>query len=480
MSGNDFSLNIKNIFFGLASLSAQVFANTICFLLIARLASVSISDFGLLMFAFSLSQILASLCDYGLSTFVVKESAANKSERNNIEQYCFGIHSMNSIVAIILFMFAISLIFSDQTIATVIMFVGTSVLIQGSYRFILSLYHGREKQHLDFICIVIDFVVLAVMIIQSYYQQADVMQISRMFLLARVFVWLTVYIIFVNLNYFIKPKFQIAYTLEILFKALPFALITFSSIAIINIEPLLMNLVLGDDAEYYIGIYQAAMRVILASAVIPIGLTRVFLPFLSRLSTEKNTQILASIKKFNNTLQCIGLLLGIYTFLMAQEIILTLYGEEYKDAVLLMRVLAATLFLRFSSAYNLYFTLSNKMWLRVVISVSIVVVSIFSGFSIGSYSGILGFAISSVLVHIVYTIAYMVFVHKNGDHWLLGWDVKFAIINAFTFIIFILILRHYSNLYYTLLFLFFYICLTIYYTLDDISKRQLKKYVNVI
>ncbi|NLZ45547.1 MAG: hypothetical protein GX896_02530 [Clostridiales bacterium] len=83
--------------------------------------------------------------------------------------------------------------------------------------------------------------------------------------------------------------------------------------------------------------------------------------------------------------------------------------------------------MRFGAAYNLYFTIRNRVWFRVCSGlVGLAAVIFFNVLFIPKF-GAMGVAYASILSHIIYWIPWFIAMYKSEGNILLGWRVSSAI-----------------------------------------------------
>jgi O-antigen/teichoic acid export membrane protein len=137
--------------------------------------------------------------------------------------------------------------------------------------------------------------------------------------------------------------------------------------------------------------------------------------------------LLRDLGRVNHILMTLGLLIGLVTFFRGTDLVRLFYGEKLADAGPLLQVLGGTIMMRFGVAYNLYFTIRNRVWFRVwngVIGLTAVVV--FNCIFIPKY-GPLGAAYASILAHIVYWTPLLMALYISERTIGLGWRIPPAL-----------------------------------------------------
>jgi O-antigen/teichoic acid export membrane protein len=149
--------------------------------------------------------------------------------------------------------------------------------------------------------------------------------------------------------------------------------------------------------------------------------TRVFLPQLARIGQLKSENTQTHLQYLNNILLNIGVLAGLFFYFRAENLTVLAYGQPYRDAAELVALLAITLSLRFGAAYNLYFTLRDMVWLRVLFAIVALTTLITANYLLIPTYGALGAVYASVVTHLVYWIPILVAMRFFEGQALLGW-----------------------------------------------------------
>lgn len=438
-SGKNATLAVRNVVFGLFSVLTQLLGNSLTFFVIARIPSVEISDFGILTYAFAASQLFAVFFEYGMVSYLAKENAAMRERDYEFERAGYGLHLCLMIAGYTLFIITMQHFLLNDIAAEVCNWIGASVFLTSTLRFFLAFYQGREKLHLEFFSTTAEMLVLVSVIGIAYLQNADILMIAQFFFFGRLIAWVVVYIIFGFSDSWLFPRIDLKIWRKILYEALPFGLMFLIAFSITSIDTLMLQWMTPENPEHQVGLYQAALRLILMPTILTMVATKVFLPQLSRMGAESPVSITSNLRHLNNFLQSIGVMAGIFTIYHADNLVSLAYGKQYNEAVDLVRVLGITLILRFGAAYNLFFTLNGKMWLRVLFAITALLATVMFNYILIPNYGALGVAYASVLSHMVYWFPFLVAMKIYAGEPLLGWEVRRSVIAGLTFFILLML-----------------------------------------
>lgn len=433
--GKNAKLAIRNVVFGLSAFATQLIGTSFAFFVIARIPGISISDFGMLTYAFAAAQLFTVCFEYGMVPYLAKENAAMRKRDFDFESAGYGLHLCLMLAGYVLFVIALPYFHLNEVAVAVCQWVGASVFVTSTLRFFLAFYQGREKMHLEFFATFAEMFVLVAVISVAYIQNADILTIAKFFFFGRLIAWVVAYIIFGIADFWLFPAFDWKIWRKILTEALPFGAVFLIAFSITSIDTIMLQWLAPEDPERQVGLYQAALRLILIPTILAMVATKVFLPQLSRMGSDNPSSVTSNLRYLNNFLQSIGLMAGIFVIYHAEELVLLAYGKQYSDAADLVRVLGFTLALRFGAAFNLYFTLNGRMWLRVAFAMSALLATVIFNYMLIPSYGVIGVAYASVLTHLVYWLPFLVAIKIYEGDVLLGWHVKRSILVGLLFAI---------------------------------------------
>jgi O-antigen/teichoic acid export membrane protein len=201
---------------------------------------------------------------------------------------------------------------------------------------------------------------------------------------------------------------------------------------VVQLDTVLLRELGGASSESAVGIYQAAVRLFLIPMLLPEIILKVFLPQLSRMHGRDGEGLVRDLGRVNHILLTMGLVIGLVTIYRGNDIIHIIYGDRYTDAGPILQLLGVTIMMRFGAAYNLYFTIRNRVWFRVWSAVlALTAVVVFDLILIPRY-GAIGAAYASILSNAVYWIPYLVALYIAEGTMNLGWNLLRAGIVAGT------------------------------------------------
>jgi O-antigen/teichoic acid export membrane protein len=428
-------LAVRNSFSGFFAIVTQLISNSFAFFVIARIPGLSVSDFGKLTYAFALAQLFAVLFEYGLGPYIARESAKLQIRRERFEEAAYGLHLFLMGSGLFVFMAFLTFKCLDQGTLAVCQWVGASVFMTSAVRFFFAYYQGRERISLEFYGTCSEAAIIVSVVAAAFVQHSDVLTVAKYFFYGRLIAWVMSYFLFGLTVRWLIPCFDFSIYKKILVEAAPFGLMFVIALAITSIDTIMLREFAAVNPDHQVGLYQAAVRLILIPTILAMVITKVFLPQLSRMGAENQDGTVPILRRINDVLHTVGLLAGVFVFFRAESLVNIAYGDQFRDSAALVKVLAITLMLRFGAAYNLYFTLKDRMWMRAFFASIALLSAVILNFVLVPLYGVMGVAYASVLTHLIYWFPFLYAMKKLEGDYLFGWRWARAILTATLFAI---------------------------------------------
>lgn len=432
-SGNTV-LAAKNSSFSLFSLGCRLVGNMIIFVIIARLPSITTTEFGQLTFSVALGSIFVLFSQFGIPPLFVRDIAKNRSL---LKVYAPSVFTLRIILSLLSYSLMLTYVdqidLSDQ--ARIVFYIMTASLFIGSFSLdFQSIFQSHERLELEIFGIAIENGFLLTMGLVAFWFAPNIVQISCIFLAAKFIALIVNYFICGRL--FIWVSIQLDWKLwkKLLVDALPFCLAGIIATGIVHLDTIMIREFSTADPDAAVGVYQAAVRLFLVPMLLPEIVIRVFLPQLSRMDIFDDSKLIKNLGSVNNILLTLGMLIGLATVVRGADIIQLFYGDKYIDAGPLLQVLGFSIMLRFGAAYNLYFTIRNRVWFRVLSGLLALSAVVLFNYIFIPIFGPLGAAYASVLAHLVYWVPFLTTLFYAEKTVLLGWNIGGALCIGFLYL----------------------------------------------
>lgn len=295
-------------------------------------------NFGILSLAIAFSSILAYFGDLGLATLITRDVAR---DRGRINGYLGNAALIKLFLAIIVYLAGIniakSLNYSPQTIH-ILSIILASFIISGFANIFTSIFQALEKMELISIGSIINNINMTIGVLFAVYYNLDAISFAYIYIYSSL-----IFLILNILLYILKiglPTLELSSDLcvNMMRQAIPFGI----SVVFINIyyyvNTFIMSFALNNPNEI-IGWYNAAYRLVLILAFIPAALLNTLYPLMSKQFISSEESVKSIFEKSFKYLFMIGFPIGIGTTILAEKIILTIYGPEYYPAILSLQIL---------------------------------------------------------------------------------------------------------------------------------------------
>ncbi|MGB5369028.1 MAG: oligosaccharide flippase family protein, partial [Flavobacteriaceae bacterium] len=383
----------KNIFWSTFTSVLQLYTGSVVFIVLAKLMSVN--DFGILSFGFSLNALVVIVADFGFSLMVVKDYPKLQQGK--------GTYLTNSILAKIILSAASSGVF----------FVYLILFYQGEWLIIGSLYvlfavlasfiiylQAILRVNNKFGAYTATNIVYAIgisFVVYAYWQwNVSLKQLVGYLLLAKSVQLL--YALFLSRSTFGQFDFKTAMVVKLIKNSWSYGVFSILGIFYFMIDTQIISIYLGAKE---VALYQSVFRIVLILMLFSDIVTNVLLPYLSfKFHQREDLSILVS------KLYLYLLLVGCSIFLaftsFKSELMGFLYPPAYQEALPLILPFSLVLILRtVSSLLGNILTVSNHQVYRVLAVGTSLFVSLVLNLVLIPLYGIIAAAWTSVAVHII-------------------------------------------------------------------------------
>lgn len=328
------------------------------------------------------------------------------------------------------------------------------------------------------ISIILNSILIFLGILIVIYYQLDIIFFATWYIIASLVV--LVYSIIIYSYNFDLPKFEIDLNFwkSSIKEAWPFGVTTMLVSIYYWIDSLILSIMAGNEA---VGWYNAAYRLIFVLLFIPIVFNTVIFPLMSQFYGTSSDYLKISFKKYFKYMTMIAIPIGVGTTLLANEIILLVFGPAYTNSVIALQVLVwSAVFIFMSGAFARLLEVSNKQLVLTKISAVLVVINIFLNIILIPNLGYVGASLVTVITELLALLC--VIVVSNIHYGLSIHDLMFIIkIVAASIIMGIFILSlEYVNLILSSIFAFiiYFITLFIFKFFDNNDLKIFRKIIN--
>jgi len=395
----------KNIFWSSISSFLQIYTGGIIFIVLARI--MSIEDFGLIGFGFSLGTILTTCFDFGHSLMIMKDYPQKTFMPNN---YVFN--TMVQKLWIILFFTILFLIYLWIFYEAEWFLVGIAFIIFAMFSvfvlYLQALMRVKNQFNKYTISVSIYAALVTVVVLLFYFYNFSVVNLIVLMIISKsIQLIFSVFLCketFNNANYDSKiqkylKKNSWSYAAHYIFGVFYF-----------NIDTQIISIYLTAEQ---VAFYQSIFKLIYIFLIFSEILSNALLPYLAY-KIANGTKIDNKANEIFYFLLIIGCSLFLFLTALYQPIIDILFTKKYESAYVIVLPLSLLIILRtVASIYGNLLTISNNQKNRVKVVLISLIFSLGLNILIIPQYGILGAAWSSVIVHMILLGGYYFFSKKE-------------------------------------------------------------------
>ena len=339
-------------------LASQIASYIIGFFFIMYTARyLGAAGFGILSFALAFAGIFGVFSDLGLQQLTIREVARDKSLAS---KYLGNIAVMKIILVAITFgliALTINLLgYPEQTIKVVYL-VALSIIFGAFTSMFNSVFQAYEKMEYVSVGQILSSALMLSGALFAISQGFSVVGFASIYFLVSAVV--LGYSFVVCIWKFALPKLEIdrGFWKPTIGEALPFGLSGIFITIYYWIDSVMLSLMQGDEV---VGWYNAAYRLVMVLLFIPSILNIAIFPAMSQFYVTSKDSLRFAYEKYFKYMAVAGVPIGVGTTLLADRIILLIFGAEYVHSIIALQILVwSSVFIFLSGAFGRLFESLN-------------------------------------------------------------------------------------------------------------------------
>jgi O-antigen/teichoic acid export membrane protein len=351
---------------------AQIITYTLGFFITMYTARyLGAGGFGIISLALSITGIFGVFSDLGLSTLMVREVAR---EKFLTDKYVVNLSILKVLLSILTFGLVaatVTIIGYSELVSTVIYLITLSTVLNAFTLVLNSVFQANEKMEYISVNYVLNSALMAVGTAVGIYYALDVVYFASVYVVSTLLVLILAIIIY--LWKFSLPKLEIdlSFWKPTLNEAWPFGVSTALSNIYYFADSVILSVMVSTEV---VGWYNASYRIIAVMLFIPILLNTVLFPVMSQFYVTSKDYFRLVYEKYFKYMVMIGIPIGVGTTLLADKIILLIFGGAYAPSIIALQILIWALVISFlSGAFTLLLQTSNKqMVITKITSINVV------------------------------------------------------------------------------------------------------------
>ncbi len=330
--------------------------------------------FGRLYFAMSFTGIFAILVEFGLNALVVREVSRKREDASRYLVNAAMLKGALWIVAFALMFAVVNLANYPAETRAAVLILAVAMLMASMSSLLVAVLQAEDRVRWISISSVVEKVVYVGLGVTALLLGYSIIAVAVAFLLGA-FVGLVLDLYWLrslSKRVSLHEGWQGLEVGPLLRRALPFFSYTLFAAAYFRIDVVMLSMMKGDTV---VGQYGAAYKLFETTNFIPEAFLFALLPIIARLAMRRDRALAKMAQKALDILLLIAFPLAVGTFVLARNIITTLYGQGgFGQSVIVLRILAIAIVLMFANGVSVRLLIVTERQKRL--SVTAVVAAI--------------------------------------------------------------------------------------------------------
>jgi len=326
--------------------------------------------YGILAFGLAFTSMFGIFSDIGFYELIVREVArdmtlASKYTGNVIVLKAIIVSAMYSIMCL-----AINLMGYPQQVIMVVYILGLSIVLDAFTMIFNATFQAFEKMEYISIGKLLGNTLRVFGILFVVFKDLGIIVVAVIYLLGSIVA--LIYSTIILIKKFTKPRIEIdvSFIKWLLKEGVGFWAIGVFAILLNNIDKVMLSTMVGNFA---VGIYSAAHRITLTLVFIPIAFTASIFPITSRLFVSSHQSLKFAFERSFKYLLITGVTLALLVTILSDELILCIYGYEFKLSSSCLKILIWTnifLFINFAFG-NLLRSINKQFVITYIVAITV-------------------------------------------------------------------------------------------------------------
>jgi len=454
----------------------RISVTTIVMVLIARIFGVQ--EFGKIALAITITGILFFVADFGLTIYSTREVARDNSIIAALASTSIRIKIVSSgITLFIAWLVTTILHYPPDTTLLIYLFSGSAIIFSFS-SFFIGILRGSNRFDYEAIIYFVQSVILLLLVLLVIKFDRSIVNIAFAFMASRVAGLLASLYFYYHLKGIHHLSASFLSVKDVSRKSFPFAAHALFGIIYMHADTVILSKTTGDVE---VGLYQAAMRIIIVLLYLQEIMVTAFFPSLSKLYKYSIEELIRKGKRLNFYLFILALPLSLSIALIGSMIIDVVYTPEYSSAALFLQILSSLVLLRFLGAtYGILLSASDNQHLRMFSVIIAFLLNIGINSVLIPKYGAMGAATTAMITNCFMLAIYVYFIKSRLNTFLIHSSFIKVIALNLLLGLFIYSVRSAGLIFIVPAAMIFYSLLTYRYILSSFEKKNLSQMVSSI
>jgi O-antigen/teichoic acid export membrane protein len=306
------------------------------------------AEFGKYSFALAYTALFGVLVPLGLDIVLVRDVARDKALARKYLGNMALIQVVSSVVVFALMAFSVNILgYSGDTVSVVYVF-GLYVVLTSFSRLFKAVFQAYERMEYQALIEFASRLAITVAGVTALEGGLGLYALAVVFLLGGLLELVLSYILCTWRFASYSWEIDLGLCARLIRESLPIFIAYALSMVYFKVDIIMLSLMRGDEA---VGLYSAPYRLVDGLTIVSTSLLVAMFPLMSRLFKKSKMELANIYSRSLKVLLVIGLPIAVGTTLLASQIILGLFGEEYAPSAFVLQVLIwAELFLFVNNA----------------------------------------------------------------------------------------------------------------------------------
>jgi O-antigen/teichoic acid export membrane protein len=307
--------------------------------------TLGVTEFGKFGFALAFTTLFIGFCDFGLSQYLNREVAKDRSCLEGIIGKILLIKFLLLICCLIIIFFVINFLRYEAQTRAVVYIVGLAMVIYSYQLVFLGIFRGSQRMDLEFITSIFEKPMLLISTYLLFQLDLGILGIAYLLVFSRLFT-LCLEVFFYLKNYG-KITFRVeepAQYWSLLKKSFPYGTFLILGILYFNIDTVILSYLHGEDA---VGIYQSAIKLVMFLMIFPEAITESIFPRMTEYFYKSKEELKLL---YNRTIKLLAFfsfpILAIFIFLNNFIMQIT-FGKQYSQSAVILPFFGWLILFRF-------------------------------------------------------------------------------------------------------------------------------------
>lgn len=393
-------------------LTSQIVTKLAAFAGVVLLARIlEVSDFGVLSLALAVTGIVSLFVELGLDQLSIREIARDHA---SVPDYFTNAALLKLVLAAIAILVTFLILrFSGLAAGsgTIILILTAGMVPNSVYHLLISMFMGLERMAyvavINVLAEITRLVLMALVLLSGY----GLVAVAWSYVAAITMVSLvTLFVVRQVVSNLLKPP-SVRVMIAMVRESLPFMFLGLFFIIYFKIDFIMLAWM---KDETMVGSYAAAYRLMESLLFVPAAFMGAVYPALSRISSTGKDSVLQAARKTLRYMAMIGIPIGFGTTVLAERIILFLFGPAYIESVLPLQIIIWAMVLIFINCVcPVGLNAVNRQMLSVLVTGVGIVVNVTLNLVLIPGYGATGTSIATTVTEIVTTAMLLVLFSGN-------------------------------------------------------------------